>query len=279
MTDRDDELIDALGAEVRQETAAVVATTAAVTADRTTKRWLPYIMVSVALVAALVSAATTLLVAELSTRVSQAEASVSELRRLADEAAAAGEAANAELQRRGQQPVPIPTPGGAQDTEVLVAAATARVLASLPDASPTADELAAAIVGVVRTNPALVAPSPQQIGAQVAGYFAANPPPSGPPGEPGEQGAPGQQGVQGVPGPRGEDGRPPTAEEIRAAISDLVASDPGVLCPRGGSFSQLRVQLADGATADTWTCVVQIDPPSTSPTTSSVPPLLPPLGR
>lgn len=259
---------DALRDEVHDQTTAAVTQTATAAAARTARQWWPWTVAACVLVALVVSSATAVAVYHLRGQQEQVAAAVSEVRRLAEEAKRAGDAANEALLQRGQPPVPIPQPGRGDDTEVLVAAATARVLASIPDPSPTAGELAASIAQFVAARPGVFAPSPQQIGEQVAGYLVANPPP---PGEPG------RDGTNGQPGRDGADGRTPTAEDIRAALVTYLQENPDALCPRGGSYSQLRVRLADGGTADTWTCVVQVHPPTTT-TTAEPPPLLPPGG-
>lgn len=202
-------------------------------------------------------------------RVDQQDVKLATLREIADQAKTQGEQANAALERRGQPPVPIPQPGVADDSDVLVAAATAQVLEKLPDTSPTEAELASAIVSVAANNRALFAASPQQIATEVAGYFVLNPPPVGPVGPSGQPGADGQDGA---------DAPPPTAEQLQAAVAEHLRSNPDALCPQGGRFAQLRVLLADGGTADTWTCVVQVAPPTTT-TADSTPPLRPPSGR
>jgi hypothetical protein len=272
-TGDNEDAIDALMGAVNEETVAVAEQAGEASAARSARRWLPFIMAGVLLVSLLMSSAVAIAVAQLYARQAQVDAAVSETRQLAENAKAAGDAANAELVRRGQTPVPIPQPGQAQDSEVLVAAAAARVLQSLPNMTPTAADLAAAVGAYVAANPVRVGPSPQQVADAVAAYFATTPPPSGPPGPTGIQGEPGTPGTQGE---RGERGPPPTAEEIRNALTEFLRDNPDVLCPRGGSFSQLTVRLADGGTADTWACVVQVAPPST--TQSSAVPLLP-LGR
>ncbi len=197
---------------------------------------------------------------------------VSTLRQIAEDARTKGDAANAELQHRGQTPVPIPPPGSENDSEVLVASAAARVLASLPDLRPTAAQLGAAVAAFFAANPVVpVGPTPQQISESLAGYLAVNPPP------PGVSGAPGETGQPGAKGDKGDKGDPPTAEEIRAALQQFIRRNPNILCPRGGDFAQLRLQLADGRTADTWQCVVTVSPSSPPVTTNPVPglPLLP----
>jgi hypothetical protein len=205
------------------------------------------------------------------------DAAVSALRQQAESSKTTGEQANRTLEQRGQAPVPIPEPGRAADTEVITASATARVLASLPDARPTSAQLGQAVAQYLAANPVRPgSPTPQQLGASLAGYFATNPPPSGEPGQPGVDGQPGQDGqpgANGAPGeqgPQGPQGPPPTAEQIQAAVADYLRDHPEALCPNGGVFSQLRVVLADGGTADVWSCVVST---TSAPPISNDPPL------
>lgn len=261
-----DDPIELLRDAVESETAAVAQHTAEVTVGRSTRRWLPFIMAGVAFVSILFSMAVAIGILDLYAKQTQVSAAVSEIRQLAEDAKTTGDAANAELERRGQQPVPIPQPGQAQDSDVLVAAATARVLASLPDLQPSAAELGAAIAQYVASNSTRFSPSPQQIAAATAAYFETNPPPSGPPGVDGQPGEPGAKGE------KGDKGDPPTQQEIQAAFEAYIRDHPNVLCPRGGSFAQLRVALADGGTADTWQCVVAVAPPSS---TTTGPPVIP----
>lgn len=138
--------------------------------------------------------------------------------------------ANAELQRRGQQPVPPPADPASD--EALVSAATAKVLASLPTTPvPSADAVAAAVASHLILNPVQVPPA--AIAKQVASYLTANPPPPGPPGERGEQGEPG------TPGEKGDPGRVPTSEEIMSAFNAAVAQNPDVLCAGKGKFTEV----------------------------------------
>lgn len=243
----------------------------AATAERAGRRWVPFTVVGSLLVSLL--AAVTVLIYGMSVlgHIEATDAAVTEVRRLAEEAKTAGEAANTALLQRGQPPVPIPEPGEAEDSEVLVAAATAQVLEMLPDTSPTDAELADAIVRVAAANRQLFAPSPQQIATEVAGYFTLNPPPTGPPGP---SGTPGRNGQDGADGRDGQDAPPPTAEELQAAVGAHLRDNPDALCPLGGRFAELRVRLADGGTADTWQCVVAVQAPTT--TDRPIPPLLPP---
>jgi hypothetical protein len=198
-------------------------------------------------------------------------AAVTALRDTANQAKEAGDKANIELAKRGQATVPIPQPGQATDIEVIVSAATARVLASLPDMRPTAAELGEAVARYFAANPINTpGPSLLQISAALAGYFATNPPPSGPAGPTGEQGRPGERGE------KGEQGPPPTAEQIQDAFVSYLRDHPDALCPRGGAFGQLRVQTLDGdgnpTAADIYTCIVATYPPpsTTTPTNSHI---------
>lgn len=254
-----DELHTVLGEEIEAnaEQRAVDAV------DRRMPRWVTWAVLSAAAVSILASSAVSVALSGLYDRQAQAEAAITAARRLAEEAREQGIAANAELLRRGQAAVPIPTPGTAPDSEVLTAAAAARVLAQLPDMRPTAAQLGAAIGTYLAANPITPAgPTPTQIAAALAGYFATSPPPSGPPGPSGEPGAPGAKGE------KGEPGRPPTAEEIQVALASYLSENPNALCPKGGEFAQLRVMLADGRTADTWQCVVAVQPAAVRPTTA-----------
>jgi hypothetical protein len=221
------------------------------------RRWWPRIIISNAVVVALV----VLVFGYFLVRVNATDTVVSTLQQ-AQQAKTAGDKANGELASRGQPQVPIPTPGTAPDTDVIVASAAARVLASLP-VSPTRTEISAQIAREIAGQP-VPAPPISAIAAVIAGYFETNPVPAGPQGERGETG---QKGDKGDPG---EPGHTPTAEEIQADLAQYLADHPEALCPRGGSIAQLRVQLSDGGTADTWTCVVATYP---APTTTSALPI------
>lgn len=208
------------------------------------------------------------------------DAAVSVLRTQANEAKTAGDRANAELAARGQATVAIPQPGQAPDTDVIVGAATARVLASLPDARPTAAALGAAVANFFAANPlSPPGPTPLQISTALAGYLATSPPPAGPQGEtgvPGQPGQPGEKGDQGDQGDRGPDGHTPTAQEIQTEFAAYLRDHPDALCPRGGTFAQLSIATEDGGTADVYTCVVETYPNTPAPTTTTNPPLIPP---
>lgn len=215
-----------------------------------------------------------------------------QLRSLAEAAARDAAAANAELQRRGQAPVDVPDPQDADPSEVLVASATAHVLADLARtgaARLTPAEYGAGIASYLRENPITpVGPSPSQIAEFLAGYLATNPPPSGPSGPTGPTGP---TGPSGEPGQTGQQGPPPTAEQIQSAFLDLIARQPDTLCPRGGVFALVEGAVTAAGTAYShWTCLVDTTPSPTgppAPTTAEPPgpvptglvPTVPPLVR
>ncbi len=150
------------------------------------------------------------------------------------EAIAALEEANRDLQRRGQQPVPPPP--DLETGETLVAAATARVLASLPSAPmPTDQQVGNAVASYMVTNPISV--SPALIAGQVSAYLDANPPPAGEKGDPGEKG---DQGEPGAPGVDGQAGHTPTPDEIMAVFNEAAAQNPDLLCAGKGKFVEVR---------------------------------------
>lgn len=162
-----------------------------------------------------------------------------EVERIAREAAEQAALANAELLQRGQATVPVPPVGVATDADVLVSAATARVLAALPDAQPvTAGAIAAAVADYVTRNPITPAsPTAGQIADSVAAFLIANPPAAGTDGIDGEDG---ERGERGEKGETGEPGRPPTADEIRAALDSFIADNPIPPCPSGTALQQVR---------------------------------------
>lgn len=161
--------------------------------------------------------------------------------------------ANRALAQRGQPQVPVPPVSSEDPTETIVAAATARVLASLPDLRPTAAELGQAVAGYLALNPITPSgPSIGQISQALAGYFAVNPPPPGPAGADGaagkdgvngQDGKPGADGTKGDKGDPGEPGATPTAEQIQAAV-----------CP-AGSFQQVQVLSTNGVVT-IYTCLI-----------------------
>ncbi|WP_432845965.1 hypothetical protein ACQPXB_35830 [Amycolatopsis sp. CA-161197] len=239
------------------------------------RKFWPRIIIAVTAVVVLIVLVGGWSVATLYVRQAASESAITSLRQQADTAKAAGEKANTELQARGQPTVPIPNPGTAPDSDVIVQSAAARVLASLSGRYVTFSELGGGIAQYFAANPITPAgPTPMQIFASLAAYFAANPPPAGPQGLQGEAGQPGAQGEKGEKGEKGDKGDPPTVDEIQAAFVSYLHDHPDALCPNGGSFAQIRVQLADGGAADTWQCVVATypapsttaDPPSDTPT-------------
>lgn len=122
-------------------------------------------------------------------------------------------ASNDELRARGQAPVASPGPAPSS-SDALVAAATARVLAALPQA-PTTAQIGQMIALAVAAQP-VPGPTSAQLSTAVAGYLAANPPPAGVQGERGDQ------------GPKGDPGPPPTALQINDAVAAYLAANPPV---------------------------------------------------
>jgi hypothetical protein len=266
--ERDDQLDEGL-ALVREGAAESAAAEARSVVLR---RYWPRLVVAMAAVSLAVSLFVVWAVSSLSDQQAATDAAVSVLSTQAKDAKDAGDKANAQLAARGQATVPIPQPGQATDTDVVVSAATARVLASLPNLRPTAAELGEAVARYVAANPIQApGPTPLQISSALAGYLVTNPPPRGPQGETGATGATGDQGPKGDKGDRGEDGHTPTTDEIQQAFADYLRDHPDALCPKGGTFAQLSVATGDGGTADVYTCLL-----ATYPTTPpSTPPALP----
>ncbi|WP_116206216.1 hypothetical protein [Amycolatopsis circi] len=232
------------------------------------KRWWPKLIISVAVVVLLIVVGGGYAIVDLYFKSAATSATLSSLQQ-AQAAKAAGEKANSELQARGQPTVPIPDPGSAPDPTVIAQAATAQVLASLSGRYVPFTDLGPAIARYFAANPVTPAgPSPQQLFDSISAYYQANPPTPAKDGKPGADGANGQDGANGK---DGKDGHTPTAEEIQAIFADYLRQHPEALCPNGGQFAQIRVQLADGGAADTWQCVVATYPapsktPSTTPT-------------
>jgi hypothetical protein len=196
-------------------------------------------------------------------------------RKLAEQAYSSAQEANRALQERGQAPVPIPAPDSSDPTDTLVAAATARVLAQLPDAHPTAAQLGAAVASYFIVNPVTPAgPTPGQISQALAGYLATSPPPSGPPGEDGKPGTDGKNGVD------GKDAPPPTDAQIQQAFVSYVQANPEFLPQQlcrnyGQNFNQAKdLTSADGTRYTLYGCITEIQGPMPTSTSSSVP-LLP----
>lgn len=196
-----------------------------------------------------------------------AQKSADDNRQRTDEAFAAANLANEELKRRGQQPVPLPPPSEDNPQDALVAAATARVLASLPQPSRfTEEDFKAAYNAYLMAHPPTVAP--ELVAQSVAAYVKANPPTPGAQGEPGVTGQKGDQGIQGEKGEKGDQGvpgqdaPPVTASQIMAAFNAAVADNPSLLCAGKGTFTLVKGVLtvpdpsAPGAVVarDIWTC-------------------------
>lgn len=198
------------------------------------------------------------------------EAQQDDNRDRADAAYAAAQDANAELARRGQEPVDVPRPtGDGTDQATLVAATVAGTLAELPEVvrSPSAAELGGAVARYMSSHPA-PGVTPGQVAEQVAAYLKANPPATGATGATGEPGAEGKEGPagpkgdQGPQGERGETGPPPTAEEILAAFYAEAQANPNLMCAgTEGIFTRIDGVLVqpDGALAPQrqtiWACI------------------------
>ncbi len=213
-------------------------------------------------VPAAISAANTRAVA------SAAQQTGNESRQRAEQAYAAAQLANEELKRRGQEPVALPAPSEDNAPETLVAAATARVLASLPENSTAdAQALGRAVASYFLANPVTV--PPELVSSRVADYLQRNPPPAGEDGTDGEDGQDGANGVDGkngepgAKGDKGDPGPPPTGAEIMAAFSQAAQENPSLLCAGKGSFTLVRGVLtrpnpdnpAEQIPQDIWTCV------------------------
>jgi hypothetical protein len=275
LTDARSEVHQAMNGGAPEQVAAAAATEG--------RRWFSRSVLAACLVSIVVSACFSLAAFIIAGRtgklVDEQAVKVATVQKLAEDAKAQGDLANQMLSQRGQATVPIPKPNPDDNSEVLVASATAQVLASLPDTRPTAVQLGEAVALFVAAHPIEpVGPSPQQIAEGLAGYLAVNPPPAGPTGA---TGVPGRDcdpvAIPECRGPQGDKGDPPTAAEIRAALDRYIRAHPDMLCPNGGTFTALKVQLADKrGTADTWQCVVAVStPPSTTDPTPPGLPLLP----
>ena len=120
---------------------------------------------------------------------------------------------NAELRRRGQQPVPEPDPQDITPQDATATAAAAKVLATLPDFSPSDQELGQAIARYIMTNPQ--GPSREMLAELVAAYLNDNPP---------------QRGSEGPQGEIGEQGPPVTQEQILLAVQEVCSQQPGGTC-------------------------------------------------
>lgn len=255
---------------------AVVATAAAKSIGNALGRkantayvWKAAFIVSVFAVAASVGISSIALtqIAQQRAAIAAAQSAQTEIRKRADDAYAAAQIANDQLKQRGQQPVPVPKPTDTQTADTIVAAATAKVLASLPptvSTPPTAASIAGAVAGYFAANPP-PGVSPTQIANAVAAYLAANPPPGGNPGPPGpagpagETGPAGPQGSQGATGPAGPE---VTAQQIMDAFNAAAAKNPSILCAGKGTFTQLDgVRVDDPSnplghkSVTIWTCI------------------------
>lgn len=193
---------------------------------------------------------------------SAAQQTGNESRQRAEQAYAAAQLANEELKRRGQEPVALPAPSEDNGPETLVAAATARVLASLPEgATYDAQALGRAVASYFLANPVTV--PPELVSSRVAEYLQRNPPPAGEAGTDGKDGKDGVDGKDGDPGEKGDTGPPPTGAEIMAAFSQAAQENPSLLCAGKGSFTLVRGVLtrpnpdnpAEQIPQDIWTCV------------------------
>jgi hypothetical protein len=208
-------------------------------------------------------------VAEQRAAVTAAEKAQAEIKATADRAYAAAQQANEQLAQRGQQPVPIPKPTDQSSTDTIVAAAVAKVLASLPpttSAPPSAASIAAAVAGYFVANPPPQI-TPSMVANGVAGYLQANPPPPGPAGAQGPagaDGAAGPAGPQGAAGPKGDKGDSPTAQDIMDAFNAAALNNPSILCAGKGTFQELDgVRVDDPAnpipdshkSITIWTCI------------------------
>jgi hypothetical protein len=290
VTDRPDELDDvaepdaeldegqALVADAVAEARAEAHEEAAAQARREfwTVYWPRRVVPVVAVLALLFSIGAVYVLSGVTSRQDATDAAVGVVRDNANKAKEAGDKANAQLAARGQAGVPIPQPGQAADVDVIVSAATAQVLAALPNLRPSAGELGEAVARWFAANPINPpGPTPLQLSSALAGYLATNPPPAGPQGEQGVPGVRGEPGQKGDKGETGEPGHTPTTEEIQAAFADYLRDHPDALCPKGGTFAQLSVATGDGGTADVYTCVVATYPPPSSPPPSSALPIPP----
>lgn len=234
-------------------------------ADSTEVRWI--VVVACLLTAAVsigVSTAAMSSSAAANATAAAAERSAMEGRRQAADAVTAASLANEELKRRGQQPVSIPPQRDDNVPETLVAAATARVLAAMPEgARLDAASLGPALAVHFAANPIRV--PPDLVAAFVASFLRDNPPASGPTGEtgqPGQPGTPGKDGADGQPGAKGDKGDTPTAAEIMTAFNTAVAENPSLLCAGKGTFVLVKgvltvpdpKQPGQQTLRDIWTC-------------------------
>lgn len=200
--------------------------------------------------------------------------------KLARQAYDTAQAANSTLSSRGQAPVPLPPPNPEDPTATIVAATTARVLASLPPApAPSADAIASAVANQLMLNPP-PGPSPAQVLAAVADYLRSNPPPPGPSGEPGRPGQDGRDGANGQDGKDGADAPPPSEAELQQAFVNYVQANPNFLPSQlcaayGQNFNQAKDLVAqDGSRITLYGCITEVKPPE-----ASEPPVIPTTGE
>lgn len=258
-------------------TAAAQETATRAVDERARRYWLPRIALSSA-VSALLAVVVALVVlgpaiSDLRADAGLRDQSIDELRDLVESSARAGQDANTELASRGLPTVPIANPGTAPDAEVIVDAATAQVLASLPEGqavAPSADDLAEAVAGFFADNPPAspLGPTPAQVSTAVAAFLTDNPTPTGADGADGADGVNGRDGADGAPGDPGPPGPPPTAAEIQAALAAFLADNPNVLCPSGGTYVFVEGAVTLDGPTDFWACVVAPtipDPPDPDP--------------
>jgi hypothetical protein len=200
-------------------------------------------------------------------RTGQLAAQQEDSRERADAAYTAAQEANAELARRGQEPVDVPRPTGeGTDQATLVAATVAGTLAELPEIvrSPSAIELGGAVARYMADHP-VPGVTTGQVADSVAAYFEANPPQPGITGTAGPQGAAGADGPQGPAGEKGDKGDKgdtPTGEEILAAFYAEAQANPNLMCAgTEGVFTRIDGVLVqpDGALTPQrqtiWACI------------------------
>ncbi|MGA6164318.1 hypothetical protein [Amycolatopsis magusensis] len=231
------------------------------------RRW-PAVALTNALLTVLIAAVFSVIGVQLLERTERTEAGLSALRTAAEQVKPGGDQANRELAEQGRPPVTIPDPGTAPDSEVITAAVTAKVLASIPAAEISPARLGQAIAEQLAASPPVVSSS--AIAAQVAGYLATNPPAPGPPGQAGPppaceaepdrcRGPQGETGTQGPHGETGPAGPPPTAAQIQEAFAGFVQANPDLLrdtlCAGIGTWQEVALRSADGGTTTGYLCV------------------------
>lgn len=189
---------------------------------------------------------------------------------------------NDQLAAQGKPTVPVPdTPSNPEvvDPDAIASLAAAQVLSQLPaeqivDTASLAPLVAQIVASYVAENPppSGQGPSLDELTAltsqMIADYIAANPPPPGAPGADGADGAAGQNGsdgqdgapgADGQPGEKGDPGRPPTAEEIQAAVDAWMADNPPPYCPASYVASPATVLTVTGP-QDAVLCIRSAEP-------------------